>query len=140
MVVNNTFGKTIDLLHRGMSAASLREAVSANNMANADVPNFKRTEVNFESELKRALDTEKYRPAMELRLTNPKHMPDWEPRDYQEVRPRRVLDYLTQADNNGNNVNPEEEFNIILKNQLRYTLLAQMANFEFSQVNMVLRG
>ena len=140
MIVNNTFGKTIDLLHRGMSASSLRGAVSANNMANADVPNFKRTNVNFESELKRALDTEKYRPALELNRTNPAHISDWEPRDYQEVRPRRVLDYLTQSDNNGNNVNPEEEFNIILKNQLRYMLLAQMTTFEFSQVNMVLRG
>ena len=140
MVVNNNFSKTIDLLHRGMSASSLRGAVSANNLANADVPNFKRTDVNFEAELKRALDTEKYRPALELKLTNPSHIPDWEPRDYQEVKPRRVLDYVTQSDNNGNNVDPEEEFNLVLKNQLRYMLLAQMATFEFSQVNMVLRG
>ena len=140
MIGNNTFSKTIDLLHRGMNAASLRETVSANNLANADVPNFKRTDVNFESELKRALNTEKYRPAIELNLTHPGHMPDWEPRDYQDVKPRRVLDYLSQSDNNGNNVDAEEEFNSILKNQLRYMLLAQMASFEFSQVNMVLRG
>jgi len=140
MIVNNTFGKTIDLLHRGMSAASLRQSVIANNLSNADVPNFKRTEVNFETELKRALDTEKYKPALELNLTHPKHITDWEPRDYQEVRPRRVLDYLTQSDNNGNNVDAEEEFNLLLKNQLRYMLLAQMTTFEFSQINMVLRG
>jgi flagellar basal-body rod protein FlgB len=140
MIVNNTFSKTIDLLHRGMSAASLREAVSANNLSNVDVPNFKPTEVNFESELIRALDTEKYKPALELKLTRPSHMPDWEPRDSQEVTPRRVLDFVTQSDNNGNNVDQEEEFNLLLKNQLRYMLLAQMATFEFSQVNMVLRG
>jgi flagellar basal-body rod protein FlgB len=140
MNVQNSFTKTIDLLHRGMDAATIRHAVSANNLANADVPNFKRTEVNFESELKRALDTEKQRPALELTLTHPSHIPDWQPRDYRDVQPRRVLDYLTQSDNNGNNVNPEEEFNILLKNQLRYTLLAQSAAFEFSQVNMVLRG
>lgn len=140
MIVNNSFSKTVDLLHRGLSASSLRHAVIANNLSNADVPNFKRTEVNFESELNRALDTEKYRPAMELRLTNPKHMTDWEPRDYQDVKPRRVLDYLTQSDNNGNNVDAEEEFNLLLKNQLRYMMLAQAASFEFGQVSMVLRG
>jgi flagellar basal-body rod protein FlgB len=140
MIVNNNFGKTIDLLHRAMSTSSLREAVIANNIANADVPNFKRTDVNFEAELKRALDTEKQRPAMELRLTHPKHMTDWETKDYQEVKPRRVLDYLSQSDNNGNNVDPEEEFNLLLKNQLRYMLMAQSANFEFGQVSMVLRG
>ena len=140
MIVNNTFSKTIDLLHRGMSTASLRETVIANNLANADVPNFKRTDVNFESELKRALDTEKQKPVLELRLTNPSHIPNWQPRDYQEVTPRRVLDYLSQSDNNGNNVDAEEEFNLLLKNQLRYMLFASAASFEFSQVNMVLRG
>ncbi|MDR0496099.1 MAG: flagellar basal body rod protein FlgB [Treponema sp.] len=140
MIGNNTFTKTVDILHRGMSTSSLRQAVIANNLANADVPNFKRTDVNFESELKRALDTEKYRPALELRRTHPTHIADWEPRDYRDVKPRRVLDYLTQSDNNGNNVDQEEEFNLLLKNQLRYMLLADMANFEFSQVTMVLRG
>ena len=140
MIVNNSFSKTIDLLHRGLSTASLRESVYANNLANSNVPNFKRTEVNFESELKRALDTEKQKPALELTLTHPNHMADWEPRDYQEVKPRRVLDYVTQSDNNGNNVDPEEEFNNLLKNQLRYMMLAHSAAFEFSQVNLVLRG
>ena len=140
MLVNNNFSKTVDLLHRGMSAASLRQSVIADNLSNATTPNFRRTDVNFEAELNRALDTEKHRPALELRLTHPMHMSNWDPRDYQEVQPRRVLDYLSQTDNNGNNVDMEEEFNLLLKNQLRYLLLAQMATHEFSQLNMILRG
>jgi flagellar basal-body rod protein FlgB len=140
MIVNNSFTKTIDLLHRGMDASSTRQAVIANNIANAGVPNFKRSNVNFESELKRALDTEKQKPALELRLTNPKHISDWEPRNYQDVEVRRVLDYVTTENANGNNVNAEEEFNLALENQLRYMLMANAATFEFSQVNMVLRG
>ena len=140
MIVNNTFGKTVDLLHRGLNTANLRESVIANNLSNADVPNFKRTDVNFESELKRALDTEKQKPVLELNRTHPSHISNWNPRDYQEVTPRRVLDYLTQSDNNGNNVDAEEEFNLLLKNQLRYILMAQSVSFEFGQVSMVLRG
>jgi flagellar basal-body rod protein FlgB len=140
MNVDSSFNRTIDLLHRSMSTASLRHTVIANNIANADVPNFKRTDVNFESELKRAIDSERQRPALELRRTNPKHINDWEPRDYREVQPRRVLDYISQSKNNGNNVDAEEEFNLLLKNQLRYIMLSQAAAFEFGQVNMVLRG
>ena len=140
MIANNSFSKTVDLLHRSMSASSLRQAVYANNFANQTVPNFKRTEVTFESELGRALDTERQRPVLELNLTHPDHIPNWQPRDYHEVKPRRVLDYLSQTNNNGNNVSPEEEFNLLLKNQLRYMLLSQMATFEFSQMNLVLRG
>jgi len=140
MIVNNSFSKTVDLLHRTMSASSLRQAVYANNFANQSVPNFKRTEVTFESELGRALDTERQRPVLELARTHPAHISNWQPRDYQDVSPRRVLDYLTQVNNNGNNVSPEEEFNLLLKNQMRYMLLSQMTTFEFSQLNMVLRG
>ena len=140
MVGNNTFTKTIDLLHRSMSTASLRQAVIANNLSNADVPNFKRTDVNFESELKRALQTEKQRPALALNLTHPDHIPNWQPRDYRDVEPRRVLDYVSQSKNNGNNVDAEEEFNLLLKNQLRYMLLSQSTAFEFGQISLVLRG
>ena len=140
MIVSNKFGKTIDLLHRTMSATTLRQAVIANNLANAEVPNFKRTDVNFESELRRALQSERQRPVMELTRTNPKHISNWQPRNYQDVQPRRVLDFLTQTNNNGNNVSPEEEFTLLLRNQMRYILLTQAATFEFSQVNLVLRN
>jgi flagellar basal-body rod protein FlgB len=127
------------MVHRAMDANMLRRSVIANNLANAEVPNFKRSDLNFESELKRALDTEKHRPALELTLTDSKHIPNWRERDYRDVQPRRVLDYLTTSKNNGNNVDPEQEIMAALENQLMYTLMAQAETFEFSQINMVLR-
>lgn len=139
MAIQNYFSKTVDILHRAMDASMVRRDVIANNIANSGVPNFKRSTVNFESELKRALDTEKQRPALELSLTDEKHIPNWRERDYREVEPRRVLDYVTTAKNNGNNVDPEEEMTLSLQNQLMYTLMAQAQTFEFGQVNLVLR-
>ncbi|GAB1483846.1 flagellar basal body rod protein FlgB [Treponema sp.] len=138
-MISNDFTKTVDLLQRAMDASLIRREVIANNMANADVPNFKRSIVNFESELKRALDSEKQKPALPLVLTNEKHIPSWRPKNYQDVQPRRVLDYLTTAKNNGNNVDPEEEMMASLQNQLSYTLMAQAQTFEFGQINLVLR-
>ncbi|MDR2433625.1 MAG: flagellar basal body rod protein FlgB [Treponema sp.] len=136
----NTFAKTVDLLHRAMDANAVRRSVIANNIANANVPNFKRSIVNFESELKRALDTEKQKPALELTLTNPKHIPNFKERDYRDVQIRRVLDYTSTYNNNGNNVDPEQEFMLAIENQITYSILAQAATFEFSQINQVLRG
>jgi flagellar basal-body rod protein FlgB len=136
----NSFAKTVDLLHRAMDAGVTRRSVIANNMANANVPNFKRSIVNFESELKRALETENRRPALELTLTNPKHIPNFRERDYRDVQIRRVLDYTSTYNNNGNNVDPEQEFMLATENQMTYTLLSQAAAFEFSQINQVLRG
>lgn len=138
-MIANDFSKNVDILQRAMDAATLRREVISNNIANAGVPNFKRTVVNFESELKRALDSESSRPALPLATTDEKHIPNWRARDYRDVEPRRVLDYLTTSKNNGNNVDPEEELTLAMQNQLMYTLLAQAQAFEFSQVNLVLR-
>jgi flagellar basal-body rod protein FlgB len=135
----NSFEKTIDLLHRSLDASLVRRDVIANNLANADTPNFKRSEVNFESELKRVLESEKLKPALELKLTDPRHIPNWRERDYRDVQPRRVLDYLSTSRNNGNNVDAEQEFMLALENQMMYSLLAQSAAFEFGQINSVLR-
>ena len=136
----NSYAKSVDLLHRAMDANVVRRSVIANNIANAGVPNFKRSIVNFESELKRALDTEKQKPALELTLTNPKNIPNYRERDYRDVQIRRVLDYTSTYNNNGNNVDPEQEFMLATENQMTYMLLANAATFEFSMVNQVLRN
>jgi flagellar basal-body rod protein FlgB len=123
-----------------MDAQTVRREVIADNLANAEVKDFKRSEVNFESELKRALDSGKRKPSLELAQSDPRHVSNWHEKDYREVQPRRVLDYLTQSKNNGNNVDPETEINLLIENQMMYTLLAQSMQFEFNQVNSVLRG
>jgi len=136
----NTFAKTVDLLHRSMDASVVRRSVIANNMANANVPNFKRSIVNFESELKRALESETQRPALELELSDPGHIPNWKERDYRDVQIRRVLDYTSDYNNNGNNVDPEQEEMLAVQNQMSYILMATSLDFEFNQINSVLRG
>jgi len=136
----NTFARTVDLLHRAMDTSTVRRQVIANNIANADTKDFKRTDVAFESELKRALETEKFKPPIQMTQTHEKHFPNYKERDYRDVQIRRVLDYTTQYGSNGNNVDPEQEFMLATQNQMSYTLFAQAAAFEFSQINQVLRG
>ena len=138
MFLNNSFGKTVDMLHRGMDVSLLRRSVIANNRANSDTPNFKRTVVNFESELKRAIESQR-RTTIPARMTNSKHIPFHRPIDYRTVKPRRVLDYLSSSKNNGNNVDLEEETMLALHNQLSYQIMTQAVQNQFTQVNMVLR-
>lgn len=136
----NTFTRSVDLLQRAMDATSLRYQVSANNLANSEVPNFKRSTVNFESELKRAFESEeKARNGFQLARTDERHISLNEPYDYRDVEPRRVLDYTKTAKANGNNVDAETEANNILQIQMQYRLLTQLAGFEFSQLNTVMK-
>ena len=133
------FGRNLEFLSREMNVATLRRNVIANNIANANTPNFKRSDVNFESQLKRALDSEKATTPFKQFITDPKDIPFDKPMDWRQVRPRRVLDYLTEAKNNGNNVDIEQEGMDSLNNQLLYTTLAQVISSEFQRVNIVLR-
>ena len=94
----NSFQKTVDLLHRALDVNALRYTVSANNLANSEIPDFKRTSVNFETELKHALDSEKRAAGQfQLAVTDPRHIKSDGVIDYRSVSPRRVLDYMTTA-------------------------------------------
>ena len=136
----NTFTRSVDLLQRAMDATSLRYQVSANNLANSEVPNFKRSTVNFESELKRAFESEeKARNGFQLARTDERHISLNEPYDYRDVEPRRVLDYTTTAKANGNNVDAEAEANNILQIQMQYRMLTQLTSFEFDQLNTAMK-
>ena len=75
-----------------------------------------------------------------MATNDPRHIASFAPSDYRTVEPRRVLDYLTTSKNNGNNVDAEQEMMDSLTNQLSYTLQAQAINYEYNQVNLVLRG
>lgn len=138
MFLGNQFGKSLDILHRSMDVNLLRQDVIANNIANADTPNFKRSTVNFETSLRQALESENARP-FPVAMTDEAHMPFFRPTDYRDVRPRRMLDYLTTAKNNGNNVDIEVESTNFLTSQMAYSLMTNSISAQFGRLNMVLR-
>ena len=136
----NSFSRSIDLLQREMNVTNLRYQVSANNLACSEIPNFKRSTVNFESELKRAFDSEEAaKKAFHLTTSDSRHIQVNVPYDYREVEPRVVLDYTTASKANGNNVDAEYEANNILQIQMQYRLLTQLTDFEFDQVNTAMK-
>ncbi len=138
MIMKGNFARTVDLIKRNMDVILLRRNVIANNIANSDTPNFKRSVVNFEAELVRALDSEKVKK-LEAFMTDERHISFNRTIDYRSVRPRRVLDYLSTEKNNGNNVNIEEETMQAMQNQLLYNTMVTALNSEYNRVNMVLR-
>lgn len=138
MFLNNSYGRVVDIVHRTMDVTSLRRNVIADNIANSDTPNFKRSTINFEAQLQRAFESQK-RPGLGARMTNDKHIPFYQPIDYRSVGPRKVLDYLTTSKPNGNNVDIEEEMMLSLKNQLNYQLFTQIISDQFNQISTAIR-
>lgn len=136
----SSFSDSVDLLHRAMNVHQLRYQVSANNIANAGTPGFKRQVVNFESELQRAFESEADKGRqVQLTRTDGRHFSLGEPYDWREVEPRRMTDWATTAEANGSNVDAEYEAMNILKLQMSYRLLTQVQSFEFSQLRTAMR-
>jgi flagellar basal-body rod protein FlgB len=128
------------LLEKGLDVESLRRKVIANNMANVDVPHFKRSEVNFESELKRAImDREEKENKLPALMSDERHIPFFVPRDVTTVSPRIRLDYDTTARNDGNNVDSEKEMVDAAKNLMRYNAYTTGINHNFRMLKFVMR-
>ena len=138
MFLDSDFMRTQDILQRCMSAALIRQEVIANNIANADTPHFKRSEVAFESELARVLKGYDTRPFPEA-VTNKRHIPFYRPKDYREVKPIIYVDYTTSYRNDGNNVDIEKEMVDAKENALRYMAMAQRVSDNFKLLSIVMK-
>jgi flagellar basal-body rod protein FlgB len=122
-----------NVLEKSLDASSLRQKVYANNIANLDTPNFKRSDVMFEDQLQNYLQGNQNFTIQGLR-TDPRHIPigssDLQPIEYQ--------DNSTTYNNNGNNVDVDSEMTLIAKNQIQYNALVEQMNQQFSLLKIAI--
>ncbi|AWB09419.1 MAG TPA: flagellar basal body rod protein FlgB [Thermodesulfobium narugense] len=123
MIINDPVFK---ILGFGLSGAYKRNEVLAQNIANADTPNYKSYDINFMSELKKALEED--RDSLPLKRTNPLHMSNIPnlSEDF-KVEKRNEGTYI-----NGNDVDPERENAMLLDNALYYESLLGSLSKEFT--------
>ena len=138
----NSMMETNYILERALDMSQLRGKVIANNIANVDVPHFKRSEVDFESELSRAIEEKETGRANQFpaKMTNPLHIPFDEPRGVRSVQPRINLDYSTTYRNDGNNVDIEREIVDAGKNGMVYNAAVSSISQNFKILKMVMRS
>ncbi|EMI68321.1 flagellar basal body rod protein FlgB [Leptospira noguchii] len=135
------FMKTQDLLERGMNNSIFKRKVISDNIANADVPHFKRSEVIFESMIKRAIESEKIEAVKEVptQISDERHIQFFKPLDYREVQPKANTDYLTTMRADGNNVDVEKEVVEASNSQMQYMMMAERINQNYRELKQVMR-
>lgn len=133
--------KTQDLLERGMNSSVLKRKVISDNIANADVPHFKRSEVIFESMIKRAVESEKIEAVKEVptQISDDRHISFFKPLDYREVQPKANIDYLTTMRADGNNVDVEKEVVEASNSQMQYMMMSERINQNYRDLKQVMR-
>jgi len=133
--------RTNYLLERALDTETVRRRVIADNIANVNVPHFKRSDVNFESELKRVIaannNPDNKLPAL---MEHEKHIPFYTERDVRDVNIRVNFDYDTTALNNGNNVDMEKEMVDAAKNLMRYNAFVAGMNHNFKALKLSMRS
>ncbi|WP_024653970.1 flagellar basal body rod protein FlgB [Borrelia persica] len=132
------FQRSVDLAHRYLDVLGLRQSVIADNIANVDTPNFKRSKVTFEAELERAILNEKTNH-LSLKRGNDKHLDGLKELGYLDVKPQRMLDYFSTLNNNGNNVDIDSEMKSLVQNQMMYGLFTNIQAHYFKSVNIVIK-
>lgn len=120
------------VLEQALGAASLRHKVIANNIANVNTPDFKRSEVVFEDKLAAAMAGNK----LALTRTRAGHLPAR--RD--EPGPAVVTDTTTSLRTDGNNVDIDAEMANTAKNQIYYNAVAQMLGRYYANLKSAIKG
>ncbi|TGK36000.1 flagellar basal body rod protein FlgB [Leptospira gomenensis] len=135
------FMKTQDLLERGLNHSVFKRKVISDNIANADVPHFKRSEVIFESMIKRAVESEKIEAAKTVptQISDERHISFFKPLDYREVQPKANIDYLTTMRADGNNVDVEKEVVEASNSQMQYMMMSERINQNYRDLKQVMR-
>lgn len=113
-----------------------RESILANNLANADTPNFKARDIDWRKEIasaKDAMDNKKFRP--DLEMTNSRHIEaygDMSTDDYLKYR------VPTQPSLDGNTVETHIEKAKFMENAIQYQASLEFINGKISGIREAL--
>ena len=123
----------INVLDKAMDASWIRNDAISNNISNADTPGYKRQDVNFETQLAKALHSSRYATSMDAKVHNV------------NLNLKR-LNAVVHTDYSGfsyriddNNVDPDAEGVYLAKNQIVYQGLYMSASQEFKNLQAVMK-
>lgn len=104
-------------IESALDAVSLRQQVTANNIANMNTPGFKASRVEFESNLSRAMSSgDPSRSRASVVLAQTAETPD------------------------GNTVNMADEQAILVKSGLHFDALVRALNYKYSTLRTAIQG
>ncbi len=118
------------VLEAGLKGLARRHKVLANNIANVDTPNFKRSDIDFQGTLRKIIKSSEG-GSLPLKTTNPRHIPNLTSGS-SDISFVPVKDFSNTYRKDGNNVDIEKEVAEINKNAVMYNSLLRLLVNELS--------
>ncbi len=123
--MSSLFDTSVRTLEKSMDLYLTRHNVIADNIANAETPYFKTRQVDFESELQRAVEAE------ETGIGGV---------DIESVRPKIFQDPDTELGQDLNSVDMDREMARMAKNDTQYAAASQMISKKFGLLKYAISG
>ena len=130
-----SFDSALGIHEKAMEVRIKRSEVLANNLANADTPNFKARDIDFRSVLQNQTGLQMTQPAM--RATHERHLST-----SASLSPSVELMYRNplQPSLDGNTVEEQSEMSRFSKNSLDFQASFQFLNAKFAGLKNALKG
>lgn len=129
-LINTNVFDYVNVLDKAADASWIRNDAISNNLANVDTPGYKRQDVDFESQLARALGQSRY-TSMDAKVADLKT---------NRLKPMCYTDYAGFSYRlDGNNVDVDMEGIYLAKNQITYQGLEMSIAQEFRNLQAVMK-
>ncbi len=129
-MLNSNVFDYVNVLGKAADASWQRNELLSNNLANVDTPGYKRKDIDFESQLRRALGNSRYE-TVDSKVSHVTST-ELEGRVYTDA-----ANFSYRLD--GNNVDIDTEGVELASNQIKYNGLIGSINQEFSNLKMVMK-
>ncbi|RAW17031.1 flagellar basal body rod protein FlgB [Paenibacillus taichungensis] len=123
-------------LQGALDASNIRQRTIADNIANADTPYFKRSDVAFEEMLQDQMNGDM--PVLKGKVTDSRHFVIGPSSSI--PTPVVNMDQSTSMNNNQNNVDVDKEMSLLAENQLRYNAYIQQVNEQIKMMRVGVEG
>jgi len=134
-IIENIVGRNSNAKHYGklLDLSSLKNKVSAANIANVETPGYERKTIDFDSELKKSMESAKIKPAE----THPRHIP----LGNSDNRPPKIISIKSTVNSTGvNSVDIDQEMAELAQNQITYQYGSKMLSKKFNGLRDAIKG
>lgn len=125
---------TVQTITKVLDATALNQTIISNNIANVNTPGYKRSEVAFRDQLKRALS----QSDVSLSRTHASHLPV--AINVSQVEPKVEIDSEAAMRWDGNNVDVEREMAKLSHNSMEYNMFSTLLRRSFDGLRRVIEG
>ncbi len=119
--------KFADMITQGLNVSSLRQKILSNNLANANTPNFRRSDVDFAAVFAQV-------NSIPVEITHKNHINIKGNNNQSHIK----QDKSNLMRNDGNNVDVDREMMFLLENQLHYQAMADVVSRNLSMLRSVI--